>query len=276
MQWPLFPSSEQTTVPWMQDPVWGFFSAGSEALLCPGHGLQLFPFRGATNTSLLWDLLPLEWALGSERMIRIEDCDEGRTEMEKRTGWWGAAFCSGFFPLSVLQAALCSYFRRSELSAHRTQSPVRFSPWVAVCPKSFLLFQMDCGASKIWTGKEEERDWKNENQRREQGKEAVRCQREKTKSKTVRDNDTYTRAGSLIWRQKNGFAYELRASLVAQMVKLSTCIAGDPGLIPVSGRCPGEGNGYPHQYSCLENPMDRRAWWATVHSVAKSQTPLSP
>ena len=49
---------------------------------------------------------------------------------------------------------------------------------------------------------------------------------------------------------------------------------GDPGLIPASGRSPGEGNGYPLQYSCLENPMDRGAWWATVHGVAKSQTRL--
>ena len=47
---------------------------------------------------------------------------------------------------------------------------------------------------------------------------------------------------------------------------------GDVGSIPGSGRSPGEGNGNPLQYSCLENPMDRRAWWATVHTVAKSQT----
>ena len=50
------------------------------------------------------------------------------------------------------------------------------------------------------------------------------------------------------------------------------CNAGDPGLIPRLGRCPGEGNGNPLQYSCLENAMDRRAWWATVHGVAKSWT----
>ena len=50
--------------------------------------------------------------------------------------------------------------------------------------------------------------------------------------------------------------------------------AGDVGLIPGSGRSPGEGNGNPLQYSCLENPMDRRAWWATVHGVTKSQTRL--
>ena len=49
----------------------------------------------------------------------------------------------------------------------------------------------------------------------------------------------------------------------------------DIGLIPGLGRSPGEGNGNPLQYSCLENPMDRGAWWATVHWVAKSQTRLS-
>ena len=50
---------------------------------------------------------------------------------------------------------------------------------------------------------------------------------------------------------------------------------GDMGSIPGSGRSPGGGNGNALQYSCLENPMDRGAWWATVHGVAKSQTGLS-
>ena len=54
--------------------------------------------------------------------------------------------------------------------------------------------------------------------------------------------------------------------------KESACNAGDLGLIPGSGRSPGEGNGNLLQYSCLENPMDRGAWSATVHGVAKSQT----
>ena len=48
----------------------------------------------------------------------------------------------------------------------------------------------------------------------------------------------------------------------------------DSGSILGSGRFPGEGNGKPLQYSCLENPMDRGAWWATVRRVAKSQTRL--
>ena len=54
--------------------------------------------------------------------------------------------------------------------------------------------------------------------------------------------------------------------------KESACNAGDPGLIPRSGRSPGEGNDYPLQYSCLENSMDKGAWQATVHGVTKSHT----
>ena len=53
------------------------------------------------------------------------------------------------------------------------------------------------------------------------------------------------------------------------------CNAGDQGSIPGSGRYPGEGNGNALQYWCLENPMDRGAWQATVHWVAKSWTRLS-
>ena len=58
-------------------------------------------------------------------------------------------------------------------------------------------------------------------------------------------------------------------------VKASAYNAGDLGSIPGLGRSPGEGNGNPFQYSCLENPMDGGAWWATVHGVAKSWTRLS-
>ena len=54
--------------------------------------------------------------------------------------------------------------------------------------------------------------------------------------------------------------------------KESSCNAGVSGLIPGSGRSPGEGNGNPLQYSCLENHMDRVAWWAVLHVVTKSQT----
>ena len=58
-------------------------------------------------------------------------------------------------------------------------------------------------------------------------------------------------------------------------VKASASNVGDPGSILGLGRCPGEGNGKPLQYSCLENPMDGEAWWATMHGVAESQTRLS-
>ena len=54
--------------------------------------------------------------------------------------------------------------------------------------------------------------------------------------------------------------------------KESACNAGDLGSIPGSGSSPGEGNDYPLHYSCLENFIDRGAWWATVHSVAESDT----
>ena len=54
----------------------------------------------------------------------------------------------------------------------------------------------------------------------------------------------------------------------------STCNAEDPGLIPGSGKSLGEGNGNPLQCSYLENSIDRRAWWASVHGVAKSGTRL--
>ena len=69
----------------------------------------------------------------------------------------------------------------------------------------------------------------------------------------------------------------LRASQAALVVKNLPANAGDirdAGLIPGSGRSPGGGHGNPLQYSCLENPMDREAWWATVHRVTKSWTLL--
>ena len=61
---------------------------------------------------------------------------------------------------------------------------------------------------------------------------------------------------------------------MAQWVKNLPANTGDLGLTPGSGRSPRGGNGNPFQYSCLENPMDRGALWATVHGVTKSQTQL--
>jgi len=69
----------------------------------------------------------------------------------------------------------------------------------------------------------------------------------------------------------------IRASQMALVVKNPPANAEDirdVGSIPGLGKSPGEGNGYPLQYSCLENSMDRVAWQATVHRVAKSQTQL--
>ena len=64
------------------------------------------------------------------------------------------------------------------------------------------------------------------------------------------------------------------ASMMANS-KESAYNTGDQPSTPESARSPGEGNGYPLQYSCLENFMDREAWWATIHGVAKSRTQLS-
>ena len=57
--------------------------------------------------------------------------------------------------------------------------------------------------------------------------------------------------------------------------KESACSAGDLGSIPGSGRSPGEGNGNSLQYSCLDNPMDRGAWWTTVHGVTRVRHDLA-
>ena len=67
---------------------------------------------------------------------------------------------------------------------------------------------------------------------------------------------------------------EIENMYCSSVGKQSACKAGDLGLIPGLGRSPGEGNGNPLQYSCLENPMNRGAWQATVHRVAKSQVLL--
>ena len=71
------------------------------------------------------------------------------------------------------------------------------------------------------------------------------------------------------------YLLDLRASLVAQMVENVPAVEETWVWSPGLGRSPEEGNGYPLQYSCLENSMDRGAWQATIHGVAKSQTQLS-
>ena len=65
------------------------------------------------------------------------------------------------------------------------------------------------------------------------------------------------------------------SGLTIHVGKESACNAGGLGSVPGSGRCRGEGNGNPFQYSCLENPMDREAWQATVHEVARVRHDLA-
>ena len=78
--------------------------------------------------------------------------------------------------------------------------------------------------------------------------------------------------GTLGWQS---CSFQTLGFLGGSVVKNSPANAGDVGLIPESGRSPGEGNGNPLQYSCQENPKDRGDWRAIVHGVTKSQTPLS-
>ena len=68
-----------------------------------------------------------------------------------------------------------------------------------------------------------------------------------------------------------GLSSLLSWASLAQMVKNPPANSGDVGSVLGLRRSPGEGNGYPLQYSCLESPMDRGAWWATVYGVTKSQ-----
>ena len=81
---------------------------------------------------------------------------------------------------------------------------------------------------------------------------------EKTKLKMFRSDLKYLKRST----QMYGFPH-------SSVSKESACNAGDPGSIPGSGRSPGVGNGNPLQYSCLDNPLDRGAWRATVHGVAR-------
>ena len=89
---------------------------------------------------------------------------------------------------------------------------------------------------------------------------------------------TLVKVSGLVTPRKSINHSDVRASQVTLAVKNPLANAGDirdPGLIPGSGRSPGGADGSPPQYSCLETPMDRGAWWATAHGVAKSQIGLS-
>ena len=79
---------------------------------------------------------------------------------------------------------------------------------------------------------------------------------------------------TFLLRIDENFAHQLGFPC-SSVGKESACSAGNPGLIPGLGRSPGEGNGNPLQYPCLENLMDREAWWVAVHGVAKSRARLS-
>lgn len=141
-QWPLFPPLNR-----QQFPGCGILVGAS---FCRVRAISLsrvwpaaLSARGASSISFLWGSLPLEWAVGSERMIRIVTVLRVEQKWKRGPGWWGAAFCGGFFSLSVLQAALCSYSRSSKLVLHfctQNPIPVRLVPLAVVCPKSFLLF----------------------------------------------------------------------------------------------------------------------------------------
>ena len=82
-----------------------------------------------------------------------------------------------------------------------------------------------------------------------------------------------TQVQSLGWEDLLGKEMAIHSSILGfpggSDGKESTCNARDPGSIPGSGRCSGEGNGNPLQCSCLENHLDRGAWWATVHGVTE-------
>ena len=78
------------------------------------------------------------------------------------------------------------------------------------------------------------------------------------------------------WVRSLGWEDPLEKGFPHSLVSIeSACNAGDLGSIPGLGRSPGEGNGNPVQYSCLENPMDRGAWQATVHGVARVRHDLA-
>ena len=78
--------------------------------------------------------------------------------------------------------------------------------------------------------------------------------------------------GKAGWRFLKWLSIELASFPGGLAGKESACNVGDLGSMPGSGRSPGEGNGSPLQYPCLEDSMDRGAWRATVHGVAKSRT----
>ena len=86
---------------------------------------------------------------------------------------------------------------------------------------------------------------------------------------------TSTEISNVIMLKFNNILFGIQKNFKIPGDSESAYNAGDPGLIPGSGRSPGEGNGNPFQYSCLENSRERGAWGAIVHRVVKSQIQLS-
>ena len=84
--------------------------------------------------------------------------------------------------------------------------------------------------------------------------------------------DTLSPHPVCIYTHTHNLVLMISRKLYGSDYKESAWNVGDPGSISESGRSHGEGNGYPLQYSCLENPMDRGGWWATAHRITKSWT----
>ena len=93
----------------------------------------------------------------------------------------------------------------------------------------------------------------------------------------IEQMNLFLKCGKQNWlNHRHGYNFSLLSLRLPWCLdsKESTCNTGDSGLIPGLGRCPGEGNGYPLQYTCLEDLMDRGTWRATVHGFTKSRTQL--
>ena len=84
-----------------------------------------------------------------------------------------------------------------------------------------------------------------------------------------------SKAGSIMLPDCKQYYEATPSGAVVKNLPIKAEDAKDKCSVPEWRRCPGEGNGYPLQYSCLENPVDRGAWWATVHGVANTTDPLS-
>ena len=101
------------------------------------------------------------------------------------------------------------------------------------------------------------------------------AKKEEKKKSNSPNSRKYNQRFMWFWNGEVYFKHKKKGKTGDSDGKEFACNAGDPCSILESGRCPGGGNSYPLQYSCLENSMDRGAWQATTHGVAKSQTWLN-